>query len=228
MIQILDKKACCGCNACVQICPQQCIEMTADEQGFLYPKVQQEACIHCGLCEAVCPIIHPKPSRTPLGVYASKCKKERIRLQSSSGGIFTLLAEKTIQDGGVVFGVRFNQQWEAVHDYTETIEGLAAFRGSKYVQSRVGNSFQQARSFLTEGRQVLFSGTPCQIAGLKNFLRKAYSNLCTVDIVCRGLLSPMIWKMYLTKITATEEKKMAAITHITFRDKSMGWRNYHL
>ncbi|MEG1581426.1 MAG: 4Fe-4S binding protein, partial [Bacteroidaceae bacterium] len=129
MIEILDKKDCCGCNACVQRCPKQCIAMQEDEEGFIYPKVDASLCIECGLCEKVCPVMNQKAPRKPLKVYAAKNNDEKIRMKSSSGGVFTALAEKTISNGGVVFGARFNKTWEVEHGYTETVEGLSAFRG---------------------------------------------------------------------------------------------------
>jgi coenzyme F420-reducing hydrogenase beta subunit len=137
-------------------------------------------CIDCGLCEKVCPSINQRKQRKPFYVYAAKNKNERIRKESSSGGIFTLLAEQIIKENGVVFGARFNENWEVMHDYVETKEGLALFRGSKYVQSRIGNTYQQVEQFLKTDRQVLFSGTPCQVAGLKLFLQKEYNNLLTI------------------------------------------------
>ena len=151
--------------------------MQEDEEGFLYPVVDKEVCVDCGLCEKVCPVLNQREERKPLEVYAAFNKNEEIRMQSSSGGIFTALAEQIIQEEGVVFGARFNEDWEVIHDYTETAAGLSVFRGSKYVQSRIGDTFNQAEQFLKQGRSVLFSGTPCQIAGLKLFLRKEYENL---------------------------------------------------
>lgn len=200
MIRIDRPTDCCGCEACAQRCPKQCIAMHADAEGFLYPRINTAACIDCGLCEQVCPVLRPAAPRTPTAVYAAKNPDERIRMESSSGGVFTLLAERTIRAGGVVFGARFDEAWEVVHDSTETIEGLAAFRGSKYVQSRIGTSFARAEEFLKQGRQVLFTGTPCQIAGLNRFLRRSYDNLLTVDVVCHGVPSPLVWRRYLDEI----------------------------
>lgn len=237
MIQITEKDKCCGCNACVQKCPKSCIAMQEDKEGFLYPQVNIELCIDCGLCEKVCPVINQNEPRKPLKVYAAKNNNEEIRMQSSSGGIFTLLAEKVIQESGVVFGVRFDENWEVKHDYTETIEGLAAFRGSKYVQSRIEDNYQKAEQFLKQGRKVLFSGTPCQIAGLKRFLRKEYSNLLTVDFICHGVPSPGVWRQYLKETvarmcdknsvsTAPISKENAHIESISFRDKRSGWKKF--
>ena len=241
MINIIDKKNCCGCNACVQHCPKSCITMQEDGEGFLYPIVDQEVCIDCGLCEKVCPVLNQGEERKPLQVYAANNPNEEVRMQSSSGGVFTLLAETIIQEGGVVFGVRFNDDWEVIHDYTETKEGLAAFRGSKYVQSRIGESYCQVERFLKKGRKVLFTGTPCQIAGLNLFLRKEYDNLLTVDFICHGVPSPGVWKSYLEELIALKgNQKNSVLSHskpiilnsirdisrIEFRNKRLGWKKF--
>lgn len=201
MIDIKDKKLCCGCNACVQRCPKQCISVQKDEEGFLYPIVDLSICIDCGLCEKVCLVLNQGSERNPIEVFAAVNKDDSIRMQSSSGGIFTALAEQIIQEKGVVFGARFDEKWEVKHDYTETIEGLKAFRGSKYVQSRIGDTFSKAEFFLKAGRKVMFTGTPCQIAGLRLFLRKEYENLLAVDIICHGVPSPLVWRKYLGEKT---------------------------
>jgi coenzyme F420-reducing hydrogenase beta subunit len=194
--------------------------MQEDAEGFLYPEVNHQICISCGLCKKICPVINQTATNNkPINVYAAKSQNEEVRLNSSSGGVFYLLAEKIIQKDGVVFGACFNEKWEIIHDYTETIKGLNAFRGSKYVQSRIGKTFIQAKQFLKEGRYVLFSGTPCQIMGLKFFLRKEYDNLLTVDVVCHGVPSPKVWRMYLSQLTDNQK-----ITEVNFRDKRNRWR----
>ena len=239
MIKIVNKSFCCGCAACVQICPKKCISLTEDKEGFLYPIVDKATCIDCGLCEKVCPHLTEGIEREPKVVYAAKHSNEDIRLQSSSGGVFTLLAEKIINDGGVVFGARFDDKWEVEFAYSETIDGLSAFRGSKYVQARVGNAFIDAERFLKDGRKVLFSGTPCQIKGLLRYLRKDYENLMTVDFVCHGVPSPKVWRLYLKEEVkrfahqGDDGKKivlsslvMPTIKGINFRDKSSGWKKY--
>lgn len=242
MINIQDKKDCCGCGACAQRCPKQCITMQADNEGFLYPIVDTTTCIDCGICEKVCPVINQAEPQQPKKVYAAYNKNEEIRMQSSSGGIFTLLAEETIKNGGVVFGVKFNKDWMPEFGYTETFEGIAPFRGSKYVQAIVGNAYKKAEEFLKSGRNVLFSGTPCQIAGLKQYLRKEYDNLLTVDIICHGVPSPKVWNMYLKEtssrllntipdeknsvVSANGGEPKSCIEAISFRSKITGWKKY--
>lgn len=239
MIYIQDKALCCGCSACMECCPRQCISMREDNEGFLYPEVDAEKCIGCSLCETVCPEINPDEPGLPLETYAAKNPDDKVRLSSSSGGIFTMLSERTIRRGGVVFGARFDENWEVVHDYAETIEGAELFRGSKYVQSRMDGNYRKAEHFLKTGREVLFSGTPCQIAGLKRFLRKDYDNLLTVDVICHGVPSPGVWRQYLKEMTLRPKgvaagkntvlsslNEMPVITGISFRDKRLGWKKY--
>nr|KHM47488.1 F420H2:quinone oxidoreductase [Coprobacter secundus] len=238
MIEIKDKEDCCGCWACVQRCPKQCISMKEDEEGFLYPHVDSTQCVNCGLCKKVCPVINQAHPHEPLSVTAARNIDEIIRRQSSSGGIFTLLAEKVIKEGGVVFGARFNDHWEVVHDSTDTIEGIAAFRGSKYVQSSTGDCFIKTEQLLKQGRRVLYSGTPCQIAGLKRFLQRDYDNLITTDVICHGVPSPGVWQKYLSEETAHQinkgrfvyfrpfRKDEFRIINISFRDKYTSWKQY--
>lgn len=223
MIIIKNKKNCCGCATCVQLCPKQCISLIEDEEGFLYPKVDTDVCIKCGLCEKACPVLNQGVPKQPLYAYAAINRDKDIRLKSSSGGIFTIIAERVIVEGGVVFGAQFNDKWEVEHNYTETFEGLQVFRGSKYVQSRIGESFIIAENFLKQGRKVLYSGTPCQIAGLNLFLRKPYDNLLTIDIVCHGVSSPKIWREYLTTVSQVKD-----IQRISMKDKVNSWREYNL
>lgn len=223
MINITDKSQCCGCNACVQRCPKQCVTMQEDEEGFLYPKVDHAACIDCGLCEKVCPVINKNESRRPMQVFAVKNNNEDQRLRSSSGGIFILLAEQTIKRGGVVFGARFDKDWEVEHCYVETLKELELLMRSKYVQSRIGDSFKQAEHFLKQGRQVMFVGTPCHISALKKFLKKDYKTLLAVDIVCHGVPSPGVWRRYL------RETVQGDIGSVNFRAKQLSgytWAGY--
>lgn len=221
-----DSKKCCGCSACVQICPKHSISFQEDREGFWYPKIDIESCANCKLCEKVCPIINQNSERESLEAFAARNNDEDIRLKSSSGGLFTLLAESIIDEGGVVFGARFNENWDVVHDYTETKEGLVPFRGSKYVQSNIGDSYVLTESFLKSGRSVMFTGTPCQIAGLRKYLRKEYDNLLAVDVICHGVPSPLVWRRYLEEKTAEHDGVVPILTGVNFRDKSMGWKNF--
>ena len=222
MIEIKDKKKCTGCHACKAVCPRKCIQMISDEEGFLYPQVIQESCIDCGACVKVCPVLYPSDVQSPLKVYAARNRMESVRMSSSSGGVFTALAEEIIRRGGVVFGASFREDGQVVHSWTEQLEGIAAFRGAKYVQSLIGEASLQVNRFLKQGRWVLFSGTPCQIAGLKHFLRKNPERLLTVDVVCHGVPSPLVWRTYLDSINPCR----LPITTLSMRDKSGGWKRY--
>ncbi len=202
--------------------------MQEDGEGFLYPYVDQTSCMNCGLCEKVCPVINQADPRTPRRAYAAKNPNEEIRIASSSGGVFAAIAERTINNGGVVFGAQFNDKWEVVHSFAETMEGIVPFRGSKYTQSVIGECYRRAEDFLKHGRQVLFTATPCQIAGLRAFLQTEYENLITVDVVCHGVPSPLVWKKYLEAILKREGVHISDILSISFRSKRAGWRRFGL
>lgn len=242
MINIIDKKDCTGCSACVQRCPKQCITMHRDGLGFVYPLVDTDTCIGCNLCEKVCPVINPGNPTEPLAVYAAKNTDAVVRRKSSSGGVFRALAERTLSRGGVVFGARFDSRREVVHDWTRKIEGIAEFMGSKYVQSQIGNCFEQAERFLKEGTEVLFSGTPCQIAALQRFLRKDYGDkLVKVEVICHGVPSPRVWADYLRSLArpagapgkntvdlSPNDIEISTVADISFRDKRLSWQKYGL
>lgn len=224
-INIKDKKKCSGCTACQQICPKHCINMFSDNEGFLYPKVDLKNCINCGLCEKACPDINPLECRLPINCYAVKNKNLDIRKESSSGGVFSLLAEKVLSQKGVVFGARFDSHWQVVMDYTENIEGLDKFRGSKYVKCDIGNTYSKVKDFLSSGRKVLYSGSSCQIAGLRKFLKHDYENLLFVDYLCHGAPSPLLWKKYIEEISRND---VSSLTNISFRNKKRGWKNFSI
>ena len=238
MIEIADKEKCTGCGACVQRCPKSCLVLREDAEGFLYPEADASRCVDCGLCEKVCPVLHPGEAREPLMAYAAVNGDEAVRRSSSSGGVFTALALETIARGGVVFGARFDERWEVVHGWTETAEGLGAFRGSKYVQSRTGESYKDVESFLRQGREVLFSGTPCQVAGLRRYLRREYAGLLTVDFICHGVPSPGVWRSYLKEEVARQcdgkntvspvpiSGRDALVEGVSFRNKARGWKKF--
>mgnify|MGYP004649808099 FL=1 len=223
----LPSLKCSGCGACEQICPKSAISMTPNDEGFLYPEVGSSLCVECRLCEKICPVLNVKTSTdfSERKAYAAICRDEKIRLESSSGGMFTVLAEKVIADGGVVFGAEFDSDFSVRHGWTDSVFGLERFRGSKYLQSRTESSFSECRKFLDDGRKVLYTGTPCQIAGLKAFLKKDYENLFTVDVICHGVPSPALWQKY---IKFREKKSASRIVKTAFRRKNDGWKLYSL
>ena len=227
MIDIRHKADCCGCEACVQVCPKKCINFSRDGQGFLYPVVDRVSCIDCGLCEKVCPVINKvTPSKNiPSTLYAVKSSDHAIREQSSSGGFFSLLADYVLTKGGVVYGAAFDSAFNVCHIRVDNIEQLPKLRGSKYVQSRIGQTFCECKDDLKADRLVLFTGTPCQISALGNFLRKDYDNLIMVEVVCHGVPSPMIYQQYL-KETVIKDFQDRTITKVNFRTKIGSWKKY--
>ena len=226
MISIDFNNECCGCSACSQICPQECIKMRENSEGFLIPQIDFEKCVSCNLCEKVCPVLNSETENLsdetiPKNVYAIYNKNEDIRLKSSSGGIFSLLAEYTIRKKGVVFGAKFSDDFKYVyHCMIEKEEDIAFFRGSKYIQSNINNTYKEVRNQLEKERFVLFSGTPCQVEGLRYFLRKEYDNLFLADLICHGVPSPKVWRKYLEHI----ENKYGKPKTVLFREKSNGWK----
>lgn len=224
MIDIRDKHLCCGCGACLTSCPKHCVHFESDAEGFLYPIVNKYECIDCGKCERVCPIINKQPSITPIRIVAAKNKNKTIIKASSSGGLFTAIAEKCLSCGGVVFGAAFDSEWRLRHIAVEESTELSCFRGSKYLQSEVADVFSSVKEYLKEGRQVVFSGTPCQVAGLKRFLNIEYCNLLTVEIACHGVPSPKVFREYINRCLNNTTKN---IEEISFRDKREDWINYH-
>jgi NAD-dependent dihydropyrimidine dehydrogenase PreA subunit len=221
MISIKNKADCCGCTACANACPKNCIEMLPDEEGFLYPNVNEDECVDCGLCDRKCPIINRvKEIDRPQKAYLVQHKNDDVRLDSSAGGAFTAIAEYVLHNNGVVFGVQYDKELNVIHSYIETIDDLYKYRNSKYVQSYMGDVFKNVQNFLNEDRWVCFSGTPCQIEGLNSYLGKSYKKLILVDVVCHAVPSPLIWNKYKEYLM----EKYSDITHIRFRDKYYGYR----
>ena len=196
-MKIESLKTCTGCSACHAACPHGAITMKQDSEGFYIPAITENLCTQCGLCDKTCPVLElTKPTAGEGKAFAVINQDETIRLQSSSGGVFTAIARQVLGKGGIVFGARYDEKFEVVHGWTEDEAGLKDFRGSKYTQSNLKDSFRACRNFLRAGRLVLFSGTPCQIAGLQAFLRKPFENLILVDFICHGVPSPRLWQEY--------------------------------
>ena len=217
------KESCTGCYACFSICPVNCISIDMDSEGFGYPHTDTDKCIKCRKCVAVCPIIKKRIVKNNPSAFACINKNENIRLTSSSGGVFSAISENVIDRGGVVFGAAFNSSLELHHSYCESLESLHIYRGSKYLQSQIGDSYKNAKTFLDAGRLVFFTGTPCQIGGLNSFLGKQYDNLITADIICHGVPSPKVFNVY---VNIHEKISGSAAQHVLFRSKSTGWRDY--
>lgn len=225
MLEINRKQDCCGCAACAQSCPKHCIIMQADEDGFLYPHIDLENCIDCGICERTCPQINKAQSSDMKSqVYVAYNLNEKERLESSSGGIFSLFARQILNDDGVVFGAVMSEDCRSVqHQKIELLNELDSLRGSKYLQSDIGETYVQVKKELDNGRKVLFSGTPCQIGGLKTYLKRDYAALLCVEVVCHGVPSPKLWQKY---INFREKRAGATIRRTFFRHKKYGWKMY--
>ena len=213
-----DKEQCAGCSACANVCPKNALHLTKDEEGFLYPQ-KDSNWIECGLCERVCPYADESlnSKNTTLKVYASYSKSERVR--SSSGGLFYVIGKHVIENGGVVYGAAFSKDLKLKHKKATTIDELEALRGSKYIQSDLRFTFREIREKLNDNIYVLFSGTPCQVAGLKTFLRKDYENLLTIDVVCDGVPSQWMFDQHREYL---ENKHKAKLVSYSFRD-NQGW-----
>lgn len=220
MNEIVKKEDCCGCHACFNACPKGAITMEEDDKGFRYPKIDSKKCIDCGLCKRVCPVLKNTMLKTETKAYACYNLNEQERRDSSSGGIFVLLAKEVLRRNGVVFGAAFDDNFVVKHIKITTEKDLIKLMGSKYVQSTIGTTYREVKDFLNKGVTVLYTGTPCQIEGLKSFLGKDYPQLYTQDIICHGVPSPKVWEKY----KAYRIKKDKEIpTGISFRNKDQGW-----
>lgn len=221
MIQIKDKADCCGCTACASRCPKNAITMEPDTLGFKYPKVDLDKCIDCGLCEKVCAFNDNYDKSLNLKepeIYAARHKDIHEIETSRSGAAFIAISDYILENGGIVYGVGYKDHFRVAHKRATTKEERNEFKGSKYVQSDLDGIFRQVKEDLKQGNTVLFSGTPCQTAGLNSYIGKKFrENLVLVDIVCHGVPSPYIWQDYLTYL---ENKYKSKIIKVNFRDKS--------
>lgn len=221
MLQITAPSRCTGCAACAAVCPVSCITMTADGEGFLRPSIDQTACIDCGKCARTCPVNgapadYPRPA-----AWAAINTDEPTRRASSSGGVFALLARAVLAEGGAVCAPVFEEGFAVRHLLTADPADIRRMQGSKYVQSEIGDCYRQVRALLELGTPVLFSGTPCQIGGLRAALGRDYKHLYTQDIICHGVPSPKAWAHYLRE---QDDPVRAA----SFRDKSSGWLTFSM
>lgn len=222
-IEIVKKNECCGCGSCVQKCPKQAISMVEDEEGFLYPQINNERCINCGLCSKVCPQLkkNKKIDNEYPKAFAMRSKNNEELSKSSSGGIFSVIADYVFENDGVVFGAAYDDELNVNHIKAESRKELEPLRSSKYVQSNIGETYKETETLLKEGRIVFFTGTPCQIAGLNSFLNKEYDNLITCDLVCHGVPSQ---KLFHTYIEYLSKKFNSRVIKYNFRSKEKnGW-----
>ena len=221
IIQFEEKRDCCGCTACMNICPKQAIIMEPDADGFIFPKIDHDSCIECGKCIKVCAYQNILVSEgEPLATYVAINKSNDILLSSASGGLFGALANLILNKNGVVFGCVYDDNMKPKHMYVENTLDIKKIQGSKYVQSDINTTYTEAKKYLNEGRWVLYTGTPCQIAGLKSYIGKDYETLLTADIICHGVPSTEFFKGYIKHL---EEKLKGRVIDFKFRDKSKGW-----
>ena len=221
MIVINNKNECCGCESCANICPKQAISMVKDEKGFIYPIIDNTKCINCGLCNRTCPLqneLHKKNS--VYDVYAIINKDKGELMESASGGAFSALAHWALEQNGIVIGCSWDETLTPRHIKIDNIKDLTKIQGSKYVQSRMGNVYQEIKGYLNDGKLVLFSGTPCQCDGLRYYLQRNYSNLVCVELICHGVPSYTFFRDYLDVL---EKKIKGKIIDLKFRDKKRGW-----
>jgi coenzyme F420-reducing hydrogenase beta subunit len=228
MIILYEKKEdCCGCTACKSICTKNAITMQSDEEGFLYPHINEDLCVKCGICQNVCPLKNELKLqdhfKEPL-VYALKHKSDDVRMSSASGGAYSSISDYALNISATLYGAEFNKDFTVHHVSAITITGRDAFKGSKYVQSNLEEVFSEVKKDLTDGKAVLFTGMACQVAGLRCFLGKTNTErLILNDIICHGTQSPQLWKEYLGFIQKTSKLKS-----YTFRSKEEGWHGYNV
>ena len=224
---LANKSQCTGCTACASICPQNCIQMKENSEGFSYPVIKDNSiCISCRACERVCPILNDNQrNEEQTKAYAALSKDDGLRMESSSGGVFSELAKLVLETNGIVYGASYDKDFKVKHIGIENVELLGKLRGAKYSQSELSTSFQRIKMQLDADRQVLFSGTPCQIGGLKAFLKKDYANLFCIDFVCHGVPSPLVWKKYV-EYRARIDNNSNTPEYINLRNKESGWSHF--
>ena len=228
MPELAEKDKCTGCTACVNICPTHCLEMVAGQDGFYYPELTNpDQCIECEQCSKVCPLLN---EQLPFEVfrtefYAAYSTNENIRQQSSSGGIFSEIAECILQEGGIVCAAVFDETWSVVHDFAKSSDDLSRMRTAKYSQSDLKDCFAKIREHLEQEQKVLFTGTPCQVVGLKSFLNKDYDELYCMDFVCHAIPSPKAWKSYVA-FRADQDNNGSLPSKVNLRSKESGWSRY--
>ena len=221
--RLADRGRCTGCSACANICAKDAIRMERDAEGFAYPTVDGAACVRCGRCSGVCPLLRTREEKPMPAVYAAWNRDEKIRKDSTSGGVFSVLAEDVLEEGGVVYGAALDGKQHLRHIACFRKEDLWRLRGAKYVQSDLGETFREIKKHL-ESRPVLFSGTPCQVDGLYRYLGRRPENLVTCDLVCHGVPSPAVWEDMARSIERQKKKTLQAVR---FRNKVEGWKNSH-
>ena len=228
MKEIIEKLKCCGCNACGDVCPKGAITFLTDKEGFWYPEINQELCVDCGLCQKTCPVLTKADNviryDEPL-VYAAYTKDEAIRIDSTSGGIHSMLALAMYEQNAYIGGAIYNKDHTVRHIVSPDRQLLSAIRSSKYLQSSMEGVYKEVRELLKAGEKVFFCGTPCQVQGLYKFLRKEYENLTTCDFICRGVNSP---KVFLSYMDMLEKQYGSKATEIKFKNKKWGWHNFSL
>lgn len=223
-----EHKHCTGCLACLNICRHNAILLHTDEEGFVYPHIDEEACVNCGLCYKACPANDTElKTSLPLRAYAAWAKNKDIHRHSSSGGLFSVISEFVLRQGGIVYGAAFDEEWNVIHTFAENSRHLKKLRGSKYAQSNIKYSYKEIEQKLKAGTKVLFVGTPCQIAGIKQFMsikKTNTDNMITIDLACHGVPSPLIFKKYLNYL---ENKHHSKLSHYMFREKIWSWKRYN-
>lgn len=223
MILMEDKMNCCGCTACYNGCPKKCIEMKEDNEGFKYPVIDKNKCTNCGICNQMCSINDKKENEQKPEVVAAWSKEEENRKSSSSGGCFSEFAKYILQNNGIVYGAKYDENFNVIHSSADTLEELEKLKRSKYAQSDIGKTYQETKQHLENNKSVLFTGTPCQISGLYKFLGKNYENLFTCDFICHGVPSAKLYRKYTDYIN---KKYNSKIKEINFRNKISGWKEY--